>query len=75
MAIYLDVPFVHFNILAYEKSSEVYKRIQKGRLESDFLIDKSLQESAIKGNVTVIQQREKHKETRRIEDIKNHFFS
>ncbi|MDK7375978.1 MULTISPECIES: hypothetical protein [Weeksella] len=75
MALYLDVPYVHFNILAYEKSSEVYRRIQKGRLEPDFLIDKAMQESAIKGNVTVIQQREKNKEARRIEDIKNHFFS
>ncbi len=74
MAAYLDLPFVHFNLLAHEKTSEVYVRITKGRLEADFLIDNSLQENAKKGNLTAIQQREKNKEQKRIEDIKANFF-
>ncbi len=74
MATFLELPFVHFNLLAHEKTSEVYERITKGRLEADFLIDNSLQENAKKGNLTAIQQREKNKEQKRIEEIKSNFF-
>lgn len=74
IAMYLELPFIHFNLLAHEKTSEVYERITKGRLEADFLIDNSLQENAKKGNLTAIQQREKNKENKKIEDIKNHFW-
>ncbi len=74
MALYLELPFVHFNILAYEKTSRVYECITRGRLQTDFVIDNSLQENAKKGNLTAIQQREKNKEQKRIEEIKANFF-
>ncbi|WP_322970331.1 hypothetical protein [Faecalibacter sp. LW9] len=74
MALYLEQPFIHFNLLAHEKTSEVYVRITRGRLQTDFEIDQSLQENAKKGNLTAIQQREKNKEQKRIEDIKANFF-
>lgn len=74
MALYLELPFVHFNLLAHEKTSRVYESITRGRLQTDFVIDNSLQENAKKGNLTAIQQREKNKENNRIQDIKNHFW-
>ena len=71
MALYLELPFVHFDLLAHEKTSRVYECITRGRLQTDFVIDNSLQENAKKGNLTAIQQREKNKEQKRIEETRS----
>ena len=74
IAVYLDLDVDVFVEEYNDTSSEVYQRYQKGVLQSSFEINMKLDSAARNGNITSMQQFEKHKKSVRAENLKEKFF-
>lgn len=71
MAMYLDIPLRDFVHAVNAPNSKILFYINKGKLESDFLINQKLQQNAESGNITAVQELNKMKTAIYIEQIKS----
>lgn len=74
IAIYLDLDEDLVNQEFLNSGSELYRRYQKGRLQSSYEINHKLDHAARGGNITAMQQFERHKKTVQMENLKEKYF-
>ena len=74
IAIYLELNADLFINEYNDSSSEVYRRYQRGMLKSTFEINQRLDENARAGNITSMQQFEKHKKSVRVQNLIEKYF-
>lgn len=74
IATLLEVGEAVFAKMCFDPETEIYRRYQKGILQSSFEINQKLLENARKGNITAAQQFEKNREAVKIENLKQKFF-
>lgn len=74
MAIYVGMKKSAFRKEATKEDSEIWLAIQRGQLQADFEISDKLSQNAQSGNITAVQQFEKIKEQKRVENLKASIF-
>lgn len=74
IAVYLEVNKTIFKEMCEDPTSEIYRRYQKGILESTAEINLKLLENARNGNITAAQQYEKNRESVLVENLKKKYF-
>lgn len=70
MAIYVGMKKSAFRAEATKEDSKIWTAIQRGRLKADFEISDKLAQNAMSGNITAVQQFEKIKEQKHVENLK-----
>lgn len=74
IAIYLDLNEEDLLDEYKDRDSEVYRRYQKGMLQSSFEINQKLDINARNGNITAMQQFERHKKTVKVQNLIEKYF-
>ncbi|MBY0066809.1 MULTISPECIES: hypothetical protein [Empedobacter] len=74
IAQFLDVNEDIFITLANTKGTRVYDCINRGRMAVEYSINNAMIEKAAKGDTSANFQFEKSKESRRVDEIRKHFF-
>lgn len=74
IAIILELNKRAFRSLYFDTSTEVYRRVQKGKTEAQANIAVQLKTSATKGNITAIQQFAKMQDQMRIDELRQKYF-
>ena len=75
MAIYVGMKRSAFRAEATKEDSVIWTAIQRGRLKADFEISDKLAQNAASGNITAVQQFEKIKERKHVENLKAIIFN
>lgn len=70
MAIYVGMKKSAFRKEAVKEDSKIWTAIQRGRLKADFEISDKLSQNAQSGNITAVQQFQKIREQKDIENLK-----
>lgn len=74
IATMLEVNRKAFAELCFDQSTEVYRRYQKGILQSEFEINQKLLENARKGNITATQQFIKNRNQVKVDNLREKYF-
>ena len=74
MAIYVNMKKSAFRVEAQKEDSMIWTAIQRGRLKADFEISDKLSQNAQSGNITAVQQFQKIREQKDVENIKANIF-
>lgn len=71
IAMYMDIPLQEFVRACNLPNSKILFYLNKGKLESDFLINQKLQLNAESGNITAVQELNKMKTAIYVEQVKS----